>query len=497
MIMQKHIARMTLREKCAQMVFIGFRFDDPDYERTMRWVRREGVGGVCLSGGSIFDVTPLVNSLQRVAPHPLLVASDFENGAAQQVSGATVFPSNMAVGASGSEDLAQLKGRHTGREARTLGVPWVLAPVVDVNLDPLHPVINTRSFGQDPAQVGKLGRAYLRGLHAAGVLGCAKHFPGHGPAAADPHLELPTLEPSLERLKETDLVPFAEMAPEVDAVMTGHLRVPALDPDAPASLSRAVTEDLLRRQLGFEGLIVTDMLTMGGVSRFCPAPEAAERAAAAGADVLLCPQDPDGAIRALEEAVKAGRLAEEAVDRAAERILGVKEKLGLYRERLTDVRSVEGMVKNEAHRAGAQKIAEAAVTLVRGTGRVEGAADFLLVRDPGARGDFSVFEKELSRKVRIQDGDGACVVAVFFRPRPATGRARLDESLVERVREAGRRCRETVVVSFGSPYVIRDFPDVAGYVCAYGEDEHSQRAAARALLGEIPYRGNLPVTLGV
>jgi beta-glucosidase-like glycosyl hydrolase len=467
--MQKHVARMTLREKCAQRIFVDFRFDAPDYDRLMRLIKKEGVGGVRLHGGSLFDVTPLVNSFQRAARYPLLIASDFEDGAGQQVSGATVFPPNMAVGAAGSEDLALVKGRHTGIEARLLGVPWVLSPVVDVHRDPFDPAVGTRSFGRDPEAVGRLGRATLRGLHAAGVLGCAKGFPGAGDGSGGP---------------------FAELAPEADAVMVGNFRVPAMDPDAPASLSRAVLEDHLRGKLGFQGLIAVDRL-----AEVCAEREAVERAALAGADVLLGLGDPDLAIQALEEAAKAGRLPEAAVDLAADRILQVKETLGLFRERMTDVRSVENLMKNEAHRAGAQKIADAAVTLVRGTGRVEEAAEVLTIRDLEAAGDLTVFEKELARKVKIRPGARPCVAAVFFRPRPGSGKVRLDEAQVERVREAGRRCGEILVVSFGSPSAIREFPEAAGVVCAYGEDESCQRAAARALLGEIPCPGRLPVAM--
>lgn len=494
--MQKHITRMTLREKCAQMVFADFRFEEPDFERAVELAKKEGVGGFGLFGGSIFDVTPFVNSLQRVAKFPLLIASDFEDGVGQQVSGATVFPSNMAVGASGSEDLAHLKGRHTGLEARVLGVPWVLAPVVDVNANPDNPVINTRSFGADPAEGARLARAYVRGLHAAGALACAKHFPGHGDAAVDSHLELPVDERPLDRLRETELRPYAELASELDAVMTGHLLVKAVDPGAPASLSREVTEGLLRRDLRFDGVVCTDALVMGGVTRFCPEREAVERAAAAGADVLLFPKEPGPAIGFLEEAVKEGRLAESSVDRSVERIFTLKDRLGLFRERISDMSGVERLVMgNPAHRAGAQRIAEAAVTLVRGEGRVEGKAAYVRVGGEGSRADLSVFERELAEKVELSEGAERCVVGVFFRPRAWGGKAALDASAVERVREAQRKYRDVLVVSFGSPYVLRQFPDVGGYVCAWGEDEFSQRAAARALLGAIPFKGKPPVPL--
>lgn len=493
--MQKHITRMTLREKCAQMVFADFRFEEPDYERVVNLVKKEGVGGLCLFGGSRFDVTPFVNSMQRVAKVPLLVASDFENGAGQQISGATVFPPNMAVGATGSEELAQLKGRHTGLEARVLGVPWVLAPVVDLNVNPLNPVINTRSFGEEAGLGVRLARAFVRGVHAAGALACAKHFPGHGDVSTDSHLELPVLEQSRERLRETELRAYAELAAEVDGVMTGHLLVKAIDPDAPASLSREVTAGLLRRDLKFEGLVCTDALMMGGIARFCSDAEAVERAARAGADVLLYPREPEKAAGVLEEAVKAGRLAEADVDRSVDRILAAKERVGLFGERIADVSGVERVVGNEAHRAGAQRIADAAVSLVRGEGRVDGRVAVVRVSDEGGRADAGVFERELGAKATLAEDAEACVVAVFFRPRAFSGKTALDEPLVQKVREAQRRYPRVLVVSFGSPYVIRQFPDVGGYVCAWGEDEFSQRAAARALLGDIPYRGRVPVSL--
>jgi len=487
--MQKHLARMTLREKVAQMVFIDFRFDEADYERTVRLVKKEGVGGVCLFGGSVFDVPGLVNSLQRVAKFPLLVAADYENGAGHHVAGATVFPTNMAVGATGSEELAQLKGRHTGLEARALGVRWVLAPVVDVNSNPLNPVINTRSFGDDPAIVAGLSRAFFKGLHSVGTLGCAKHFPGHGGVAADSHLELPGIE------ETPDLRPFAELAGEADAVMTGHLRVKSVDAESPASLSRAVTHGLLRGELKFDGLVTTDALMMGGVTKFCAEGDAVRRAAQAGADVLLYPGDPDLAIHALEEAVKGGQLAEAAVDRAVERILAAKDRLGLFAERLTDVASVELTVGGMAPRAAAQRIAEAAVTLVRGSGRIGERTAFFKLQDDGAGGDLTVFETELAKRATLSDDAGTCVIAVYFRPRAYAGKTGLEEAQVERIREAQKRYKDVVVVSFGSPYVLRQFPDVGGFVCAYGEDLFSQRAAAKALTGSIEYKGRLPVRL--
>jgi beta-glucosidase-like glycosyl hydrolase len=494
---REHLSRMSLREKCAQRVFCDFRFDDPDYDRVMHLVKKVGVGGVCLFGGTVFDVAPLVNSLQRVSKLPLLVAADYENGPGEHVSGATRFPSNLALGAAGSAELAQAKGRLTAREAQALGVRWVLAPVVDVNANPRNPVIDTRSFGDDPAAVTALARAFLAGLREMKAMGCLKHFPGHGGVAVDSHLELPVLERDLEALRASDLRPFAELAGEAEAVMTGHLRVPAIDPDAPASLSARATEGLLRGELGFGGLVATDALRMGAVEKFCPEPEAVERSALAGADVILYPGDPERAVDVLERLVTEGKLGDQAVYRSVERILAAKQKHGLFGERISDQSRVEQVVGAPSHRAAAARMAEQAVTLVRGSGRVPEAVSLLAVKDEGERGDTGVFERELAARARIEEGAGTLVAAVFFRPRAYSGRAELDPASVAAVRERAARHRETIVVAFGTPTLLRQMPEGSAFVAAYGSDEASQRAAARALAGEIPFAGKLPLNLGV
>src|SRR5262245_8966998 len=273
------------------MVGADFRFALPDYDRITAAVQA-GAGGLCLFGGSIFDVGPFVNGLQNRAKFPLLVCSDFENGAGQQVSGATVLPSNMAVGAAGSEELAALKGRVTAREAKALGVPWILAPVLDLQVRPDNPIVNTRSFGGDAAKAGALGRAFARGVQEEGGLSCGKHFPGHGDVSIDSHLELPVLSEA-----RAGLEPFRG---PYDSIMVGHLVVSSIEPDRPATLSSKVVDGLLRRDLGFDGLVVTDALMMGAITKTCGPEEAAVRAAEAGNDVLLYPVDPQAAIDALE-----------------------------------------------------------------------------------------------------------------------------------------------------------------------------------------------------
>lgn len=494
MIMSKPASRLSLEEKCAQMVVADYRFDLPDPERIVALVKL-GIGGVCFFHGSIFEVTPLVNSLQNLAKLPLLMASDFEDGAGEQVRGATRLPSAMAVGATGSEELAELKGRVTAREAVALGVPWVLAPVVDLQCDSRNPIINIRAFGEHPEEVARLARAFARGVRAEKGLTCAKHFPGHGDVHADSHLELPVVEASAARLRSRELVPYVRVRDEVDSVMTAHLSVPAFDPDRPASLSRIVTEDLLRKEVGFDGLVCTDALMMGGVTRTVPEPEALVLAAEAGADILLIPVEPGAAPGILAKAVRSGRIPERRIDEAVERVLALKERAGLFESRHADPNRIEETVGNEEHRESARRIAEAAVAKVRDDRNVlplRGRVRLERVDEEGV-----AFRTELARHVElVEEGAGSgCVIPLFFRPMAFSGRTEVEEATAGRVREILRNRPQAVIVSFGSPYLLRNFPEAAAWVCAFSDDEASQVAAARALAGTIPFRGKMPVTL--
>ena len=482
--MEKNIARMSLKEKCAQIIAVDYRFDKADPERILRLVKG-GIGGVCFFQGNVYELPSLVNSLQNEAKVPLLMSADYEHGVGQQVSGATPLPTNMAVGATGSEDLARRKGRVTAVESRALGVPWVLAPVVDLQSNPKNPIINTRAFGEDVDLVTRLARAFAQGVREGGGLNCAKHFPGHGDTSMDSHVDLPVDDRPGDDLRARDLRPYAALRDDVDSVMTGHLLVRAFDAERPASLSPKITAELLRREIGFGGLICTDAFQMGGITRHTPEPQALVQAVEAGADVILFPVEPELAAGVLVDAVEDGRLSEKRVDDAVERIFSLKDRAGLFETRHTDPNRVEGLVGCEEHREAARRIAEAAVTKVRDPRSVlplSGDVSCTAVGD----GNADAFREALGA------GEGEVrVAAVFARPRAWTGRAELDENQIARVRELS----PAVVVSFGSPYVIHQVPESAAFVCVYSEDEASQRAAARALRGEIPFRGKLPVSL--
>ncbi|MEG3986915.1 glycoside hydrolase family 3 N-terminal domain-containing protein [Microcoleus sp. S28C3] len=341
------IDNLSLPELVAQMFVVrasGYLFDHqiryPEWEPTASKLRyyleNLGVGGVILVGGSAAELAVRSHQLQSWAKFPLLLAADIEEGVGQRFAGATWFGPPMAIAevarhdAGKADRYAEQMGAVTAIEARAIGLNWILAPVVDVNNNPDNPVINVRAFGETPEIVSKLAAAFIRGAGPHPVLTTAKHFPGHGDTAVDSHLELPVLPHSPARLAEVELPPFVEaMAAGVDAVMSAHLLIPAWDAQFPATLSRKILIGKLREELGFEGLIVTDALVMGAIANKYGANEAAVLAAEAGADVLLMPLDPEGAILAVCEAVTQGRLSIAQIKESVKRIWEAKIKVGL------------------------------------------------------------------------------------------------------------------------------------------------------------------------
>ncbi|MEM7770986.1 MAG: glycoside hydrolase family 3 N-terminal domain-containing protein [Cyanobacteria bacterium P01_A01_bin.37] len=339
------VSDLSLREQIAQMIVVrasGHLFDhqiqypiwEPPAHRLEQWVDELGVGGVILLGGSAAEVGLRTQQLQAWSRFPLLLAADIEEGVGQRFEGATWFPPPMAIAhlAKQNRDTAihnatQL-GAATAQEAIAIGLNWILAPVVDVNNNPDNPVINVRAFGDEPEIVGHLGAAFIRGAHQYPVLTSAKHFPGHGDTATDSHLHLPTLPHSLDRLQAVEMPPFrAAIAAGVDSVMSAHLLFPALDSDYPATLSSAILTGLLREELGFDGLIVTDALVMGAIAHHYGKNEAAVMAVEAGADILLMPLDPEGVVNAVEQAVESGRISPQRIQDSVERIWWAKQRV--------------------------------------------------------------------------------------------------------------------------------------------------------------------------
>lgn len=535
------LAGLTLREKAGQLImpWVGGDYvarDSEELDRLAEWVERHGIGGVVISVGMPLSYAAKLNALQRRAAVPLLVTSDMENGPGMRMAGiyslphllpqggGTSFPPVMALGAAKSERLAYELGRVLAREARAVGVHMTFGPVLDVNSNPANPIINTRSFGEDPALVARLGRAYIRGARDAGLMTTAKHFPGHGDTSEDSHLVLPSITADRARMEAVELPPFREAIAEgVDAVMTAHIAVTGvLGPDAPpATLSPWFMTDLLRGDMGFEGLLFTDAMTMGGVvEEFGGGDEVLVRALEAGADVLLMPADVAEAVDAVVAAVEAGRIAEARLDASVRRLLEAKARAGLHRERLVDVAAVDGVVAVRAHTAAAREIAERSLTLARDrTGLVPIRPDhqrilvvsyvervnpvagrvFLETLDrlapEAARVDPRTTDAEWDALRARADSADLVIVTAEMAPREFAGTVDPAGAFGAWVEKLAADGAPVVAVSFGSPYLLDAFPSVPAYLLAWGGADVSQVAAAEALLGLVPIGGRLPISL--
>ncbi len=534
---------LALDEAVAQLVFPwipgGYASaDDPEFEELLDWVDR-GLGGVSISIGTPDGYVAKLNRLQARATVPLLVASDFENGGPGMrinhsyaipsllpQGGGTSFPPTMAFGAAGGERLAYEYGRVTAREARAVGVHWIFAPVLDVNSNPENPVINVRSFGEDAEAVGRLGAAFVRGVRAGGALSTAKHFPGHGDTRLDSHVALPVIPADRERLDRIELAPFRmAIAAGVDAVMTAHVAVPGVVGDErPATMAPELMTDLLRRDMGFDGILFTDALRMGAVQAGYGAGEAAVQALEAGADVLLAPDGIAATVAAVREAVRSGRLDRARIDRSVGRLLEAKARLGLHRDggARVDPDAVARVVGSAEHRAVAERAASASMTLVRdrrGVLPLAPSANVLSVT--WARADDllagrtfdAVLRSRVAAAASARVGPGtpwatydsllhaargvdAVVVGAYASPRSGAGSVGASPDFAAFVRRldvvvAGR----VAAISFGSPYALSAFPDVGAYMAAWGGWETSQRAAARAATGAAAVRGRLPISI--
>ncbi|HAM37063.1 MAG TPA: hypothetical protein DEB40_09860 [Elusimicrobia bacterium] len=482
-----------------QLVFPCFQFGRDDPKRALAWTEL-GVGGFCLYHGSPREVADLAARLQARARAPLLFCGDYEDGVASHCPGATSLPSNMGLGAAGRDDLARLKAEVTAAEARAMGVRWVLAPVVDLAVEPSNPIVNVRSFGSDPALVTRLARAYLSGLRRGGVLGCLKHFPGHGRTRKDSHLELPLLEASRKILEREDLVPYRRLAQAADSVMLGHLAVPSLGGGREPFTLAPAARRLLRGRLGFKGLVSTDALDMRAISRHYDETDAAMRALRAGADVLLVPRDPARLIAGLRDVLACDPRARALAAESLRRLRRAKKQAGLWRGDPGPDRRRLAAVGGRSHQAVAQRLFEACLAWSSAPALLRGRR--LCYGEPGVgnrqwRG--RAFVAELRRLgARVRPADGHCrageflVLGSFMRPRAYSGRIGLDPATLAEARRLLSGAPEQVVAAFGSPFVVSDLRPVRG-LCAFSASDGAQRAAARALWGAIPVTGRMPV----
>lgn len=554
----KELKRMSLDEKIGQLISVGinatFLNQDSDAFKALRHqVVDNHVGGIILFRGPVYESVMLVNRMQSLAKYPLLISADLEAGSGMRFDDTVNLPWNMAIAATSNPEYARRDGELTGGEARALGVQQIYAPVADVNNNAANPVINVRSYGEDPEEVAKYVAAFIEGAQQAGVIATAKHFPGHGDTATDSHRGLPEIDVTRERLNAVELVPFrAAINAGVGAVMDGHIGLPLIDSTTitplpkdvklkpidtnedgeivvdkgtmPTTLS-PVINGILRHDLQFDGLIVTDAMSMSGLTLYFTQEEASVRAIEAGADLLLKPADPDAALRGVREAVKNGRLAESRIEQSTRKVLAAKYDLGLVEQRITPVDSIDRIVAGKEVVQLANEIAEHAITLVRndagvlplkltGDSRVFNLAvtngdDRLWIAQAfqsamtraGRRMETMVLDDRSSDseiKKALELASKADVVIVSMYGRVRTGQARsvaLPEPGEKALTQLIESKRAIIGISFGNPYLLLSFPKLQTYLVAYGDMPSLQEAAARALLGQIDITGRLPISL--
>lgn len=523
------VARLSLRDRAAQLVMPWIpgsyaSADDPGSAIVLRWIDSLHVGGIIVSVGSPVDIAAKLNQLQARSRLPLLVASDLEEGTARRFVGGTPFPTNMGVAATGREADAYAMGRVTAEEARAVGIHLAFAPVADVNSNPANPIINVRSFGEDPAAVAKLVVAEVRGLQQHGVLATVKHFPGHGDTETDSHIAMATIRADRARLDSVELVPFrAAIEAGVAAVMSAHIAVPTLTGGEirPATLAPSILSGVLRESMRFRGLVVTDAMDMGGIVAGYGAAEAPVLALLAGADILLQPSNPEATINAIVDAVRQGRLSEQRLNQSVRRVLAAKRRLGLFAKRTVPLDRVTLAVGSAEHQAVARDVAARSIVLLQdSTGAIDSlrrrprslalityAEDqgvlpgYALTNELRAQGDtVRVFRLWPSSGPASYDSARALlangVTAVFapaVRAMPGRGRVALPDSLVAFIEQTAL-VQPTVLVSLGSPYLLQQTPHVTSHLLAWSANPLSEAAAARALSGAA-IGGRLPITI--
>ncbi len=504
----------------------GGRLGERDYFNDILKLVRAGVGGFILFGGDFWEVRQTLPKLQAKAEIPLLFMSDMEKGAGQQLKGATVFPCQMAVAAAtdlvSGEGLTVLAAMLDGMayEARAAGVQAILTPVLDVNSNPLNPIISIRAFSDEPQVVSGLGERYVKGLQGSSVpvMACGKHFPGHGDVLVDSHNSLPILEKDRESLEEEDMLPFrrAVMA-GVEMIMTAHLKAVELDPVYPASLSQTLIRRYLRNRAGFDGLVLTDALNMGALAGSYSAKEAARLAVKAGADILLHPADPHEFLNVINELISEKGVTKEEVFWPSSRLARAKMRY-CQPVRLPDRQVAQRLEENQAV---AQDMSSRALTLVKAAGafpklrEVKGNIAHIVLEDDGDPKAGRVLRSALARQKNVKNlfvtkprleelrpealkyskEAALTIISIFSKVSAGKGSSLLSPELVELGRQLVNKCRSCAVVSFGSPYILKNFSDAPYLVAAYDPGPPMQSAAYRAFLGEIVFMGELPVRI--
>jgi beta-glucosidase-like glycosyl hydrolase len=483
--------------KIARLIHPEFRFGVTKPDQALRLVEL-GVGGFCFYGGdSAREVFETVRTLKAAADTPLIISADYEKGAGHWIKDATELPPNMAIGASGSEALARRKGEITADEARAAGVDWILAPVVDMAVNPRNPIVNLRAYGDSPGLVSALAASYISGLHSRNAVSCLKHFPGHGATSVDSHLVLPVLERTLEDLEGSELMPFRSLLAHADSVMVGHLKVPALDPDDAASFSRGIITGLLRNSLRYDGCVITDALNMKAIA---DEGAAGVKALRAGADILLAPGNAFKLYETLCRAVNSGTLSAAALEKALARqeVLAARISSGSLETR--DL----SLVGCAEHHSFVKEMAPACLAWAFQNGPYSlRAGETVGYLEPCTRREDwkgAAFMEELGRLgVRVKPfesgGSDRMIIGSFSQPRAFSGDINLSRDAAAEI-DGALKGGEALMAAFGSPFVFADFHErLCAGLCAFSGLADFQRAAAAVLTGAVKAGGSMPVDL--
>jgi len=530
------LSSMTLEEKVGQLL-LAYSYsyykskDDREFVKLSKLIEENKIGGIMFSRGNVYEVAMLANQFQSKSKLPLLISADMEYGVAMRISRTTEFPSNMGISATRSTEYAYKMGQVIAKEARALGIHQNYAPSVDLNNNPENPIINTRAFSEKIDLTNSMSKAFVQGLQNSGLIATAKHFPGHGDTDIDSHKDLPVLPFKKSRLDALELQPFkAVVSDGIMSVMVGHLALPKIveDESVPATLSKEITSEILRHEMGFNGLVVTDAMTMSGVRKGFSTGEAAVMAINAGNDLLLMSPDMDVAHQELVEAVKSNKITRTRLDDSVRRILIAKEWLNLNKNRYVDLSKISQNVGIQEHKELAQEIADHAVTLLRNDNTIlpftfktswRKKIVHVTLQNVESRRIGNTFKRELRQRFvtdhyridplsnRLNYNDvylaskkaAAIVVACFVDVRLWADNFGLDKNQTRFLKKLAFIAKERkvplVLISFGSPYIIMGHKDIPAYVCAYSGVDVTQKSVAKLLNGEISPQGYLPITI--
>jgi beta-N-acetylhexosaminidase len=533
---QDKLNSMTLREKIAQMIISysdGYTIGENsnEYNRIKNLIVNQKIGGLIFFKGNSVQEAELINKFQTLSETPLLISQDFERGTGMRLEDGSIFPNNMGLAATRNIELAYQMGLAIAKECKALGVHQNYSPVMDVNNNPKNPIINVRSFGEDPMLVSSFGTAVIKGLQEGGIIATAKHFPGHGDTDIDTHNDLPVLNFDRERLMNVELVPFkGAITAGVKSIMTAHISFPAFEnsPYIPASMSNGIVSGLLTDELGFKGLKITDALNMTGITKHFSAKEVALMCVNAGIDLILMPQGEVLTIDAIESAVNKGDITEERITNSVRKILDAKKWLGIDTEKTVDVKAVSSIVNSEESKKLSQLIADESITLVKNTngnipfgrkmvkkketclvislnnGNEKANSDYFMeIFNEKGKNYFSKYRTyDINGEVKnadqiikdAQDFDNI-VIPIYAKVKIKTGTVGLPKSQLELINNLVLNGKNVCVISYGNPYLLQGFKDIDSYICAYGDGVSSINAVAKCLFGEIQFKGKLPITI--